>query len=227
MEIFNTAPDFDSTVTSISSLPSPNQLSSTSIPTVQSQIIVQLADNRNSKQSVQQVQPIQPMQPLQQISQVPAPLVAPKPVFKRISSFNNNVLNEQDKGTNTPNLNISNEKQSKDRKSLGTTSGNHFRGSSLSRTSSLLQQQQQQQQNSDATNELTAILARQKKKIEAQTGDIDTNATHQHRSSMSQNGFKNNSNSIKLPSPNIAKKPPPPPRSDRSHSFTRKMSNEY
>jgi hypothetical protein len=229
MEIFNTAPDYDSTVTSISSLPSPTQSSSTSIPVVQSQIIVQLADNRNSKQPVQQAQPLQASQPLQQVTQAPAPPVAPKPVFKRIHSFNNNISNESDKGINTQDLNKCNEMQTKDRKSFGMTSSNHFRGSSLSRASSLLQQQQQQQQNSDATNELTAILARQKKKIEAQTGDTDAYATHQHRSSISQNGFKNNnsSNNSKFPSPNIAKKPPPPPRTDRSHSFTRKMSNEY
>lgn len=238
MEIFNTAPDYDSTVTSISSLPSPTQSSSTSLPTVQSQIIVQLADNRNSKQPAQPVQQQQqstPIQSIQQVQQVPAPPVAPKPVFKRLNSFaNNNFLNETDSAiNNTQNFTKNNEIQSnkensnnnnaKERRSFGMTSNNHFRGSSLSRTSSLMQQQQQQQQNSDASNELAAILARQKKKIEAQTGDTDASsfATHQPRSS--QIGCKNN----KLPSPNIAAKPPPPPRTDRSHSFTRKMSNEY
>ena len=57
-----------------------------------------------------------------------------------------------------------------------------------------------------------------KKKIEEQTGDVDT-----FGSNISNQVINNN----KMPSPNIAKKPPPPPRSDKAQFFTRKMSNEY
>lgn len=202
MEIFSTTPiinDYDSTVTNLTSFPSPSHAQlSPHTQTVQSQIIVQLTDNRSSKG--------------------PVPLVAPKPVFKRLNSFNNGISSESEVAMiKFNNFNKTNENQNKERKSFGMNSS-HFRGSSLSRTSSLMHQQNQQMQNSDASNELTAILARQKKKIEEQTGDVDT-----FGSNISNQVINNN----KMPSPNIAKKPPPPPRSDKAQFFTRKMSNEY
>lgn len=57
-----------------------------------------------------------------------------------------------------------------------------------------------------AENELGAILARQKKKIED-----------------SENETSNSNNLTKVPSPPITKKPPPPPRNDR-YNLTRKLS---
>jgi hypothetical protein len=191
MEIFNTSPKLNGfEVTNKIPLPSPTQSSM-----VQSQIIVQLADNRNSKCMVPQ--------PQSQLSN------AQKPAFKRFNSFTNDHPDEKyDKMKNFRGY------EGNDRKSINNNSNmnNHSRGSSLSRTSSLFQQQQQQQ--NESCNELAAILARQKKKIEAQIGDSVTIVNQ-------------NTNSIKMPSPNISRKPPPPPRNDRSQSFTRKMSSEY
>ena len=131
-----------------------------------------------------------------------APPVPPKP-FKRPNSLNTeNCMSETKEQINPSRL----RKTSTDSTSENV-SNNRMSNSSIKLNNNFASQEP------NISSELSAILARQKKKIE----DADAESENQRNS----NGAK----AARPASPTLVKKPPPPPRSDRSQ-LSRRFSNE-
>lgn len=132
-----------------------------------------------------------------------APPIGPKPVISRQNSC---AETEQFLITNQYSNEILRKKSFESTNSNGNDSNRSSNGSQ-SRNSN------NNQNNPHLINELSNILARQKKKLEeCQTND---SACIESRTTV---------NVVKQPSPTITKKPPPPPRNERTH-LARKLSD--
>lgn len=140
----------------------------------------------------------------------PPPPVPPKPQFKRLNSIGsaNESVNEGEKT-------IEEKIMAARKRSLELKTSNFSANGNSNGSNPML------------INELSTILARQKKKIEDSMNNNNSSEIISNKSSSPTNESQTNKsvNDRLAGSPMLTKKPPPPPRSDRTH-VSRRPSND-